>query len=405
MAQPDLTNLALNKKATQSSNFFPSAGLADKAVDGEVDGNWANGSVTHTTAETNPWWQVDLGGIFTVTKIQIWNRTDAGQERLDNLIIWVRRSTRDNWEAFSQGMHKFKQNETYPLTFENNKQVRYVKVQLLGNNAILHLAEVKVFEAPSEDDDWDAIKNSQRSEDFQSYLDKYPSGKFAGIARFNIKKFGGPTTPISTADPVEEQFWKLVKDSNNPSDFQAYLKEYPSGKYAVIARFKANPPPKPTPKPTPIATPTPNPTPTVILTPQPTPTPKPKVSAEDEIWNLIKDSKRAGDFDVYLKDYPSGKYSTMARLKKSRLTPKKEDPPPKKDDEDKDNLTACSVVTKGDNLNVRSYGGKIIGRLSNGSIVYINDVEGNRTNVSEKRRGKYVVLGWVSSNFLECDRF
>jgi hypothetical protein len=55
------TNLALNKPATQSSDPF--GGHAGKAVDGNTDGNWANGSVTATNSDAQAWWQVGLGQV------------------------------------------------------------------------------------------------------------------------------------------------------------------------------------------------------------------------------------------------------------------------------------------------------------------------------------------------------
>lgn len=48
------------------------------------------------------------------------------------------------------------------------------------------------------------------------------------------------SSPVSAQQTVEDQYWELVKDSNNPQDFESYLKEYPDGKYAAIARLKAN---------------------------------------------------------------------------------------------------------------------------------------------------------------------
>src|SRR3712207_7898437 len=53
------TNLALGQPATQSSTGWDSP--AGRAVDGNTDGNWFNGSVTHTEGDYQAWWQVDLG--------------------------------------------------------------------------------------------------------------------------------------------------------------------------------------------------------------------------------------------------------------------------------------------------------------------------------------------------------
>ena len=59
---PTPTNLAQGRTATQSSTLagYPTD-AASAAVDGNTDGNFFDGSVTHTNADTNAWWQVDLG--------------------------------------------------------------------------------------------------------------------------------------------------------------------------------------------------------------------------------------------------------------------------------------------------------------------------------------------------------
>ena len=70
--------VALGRSATQSSTLpgYATTGAAG-AVDGNTDGNFFDGSVTHTNLETNPWWQVDLGASTAVSSIVVWNRTDA----------------------------------------------------------------------------------------------------------------------------------------------------------------------------------------------------------------------------------------------------------------------------------------------------------------------------------------
>lgn len=43
--------------------------------------------MTHTKADSNAWWQVDLGEEFTVSKVDIYNRTDAEPQRLSNFDV------------------------------------------------------------------------------------------------------------------------------------------------------------------------------------------------------------------------------------------------------------------------------------------------------------------------------
>ena len=65
-----------------------------------------------------------------------------------------------------------------------------------------------------------------------------------------------PPPPGSSSEPgdatFELAFWNSIKDSRNPADYQAYLETYPKGKFAALARARAGttqqtalrPPPK-----------------------------------------------------------------------------------------------------------------------------------------------------------------
>lgn len=80
------TNLALNKVATQSSNYNL-GGVASKAVDGNTfaEYNYQDqdlNTVTHTESEFNPWWRVDLGSQSIVRQIKIYKRIDGYNGRL-----------------------------------------------------------------------------------------------------------------------------------------------------------------------------------------------------------------------------------------------------------------------------------------------------------------------------------
>ena len=69
-------NLALTGIATQSST--EGAGGAERAIDGNHDGDFASGTVTETRPQDGPWWEVDLGSEQSLEAILVWNRTDGG---------------------------------------------------------------------------------------------------------------------------------------------------------------------------------------------------------------------------------------------------------------------------------------------------------------------------------------
>lgn len=67
-------NIARRGTARQVSTGF--GGPAELAIDGNTDGEFTRKSTTHTASEQDPWWELDLGSVQPVDRIQIWNRTD-----------------------------------------------------------------------------------------------------------------------------------------------------------------------------------------------------------------------------------------------------------------------------------------------------------------------------------------
>jgi hypothetical protein len=86
-----LSGPACNPIAYQSSSLPPYDDGPEKAVDGNTDENFWDGSVTHTYNNPGEWWEVDLEDEHTITGVTIWNRFDCCSERLTNFDIehWV----------------------------------------------------------------------------------------------------------------------------------------------------------------------------------------------------------------------------------------------------------------------------------------------------------------------------
>ena len=151
---PSGDNLALNGIATQSSSNY--GGIASRAIDGNTDGTWSKGSVTHTNKNLgySQWWQVDLGKSFNLEKINIFNRKEA-PERLTNYYVFVSDkpfsssdiNTTINESSWNSGL--VSQTAGSPSIFKLNATGRYVRVQLKSQGEFLSLAEVEVFAGES----------------------------------------------------------------------------------------------------------------------------------------------------------------------------------------------------------------------------------------------------------------
>ncbi len=135
----DSSNLALNGVASQSSTIFE--GEASRAIDGNTNGAYSGGSVTHTNNDATPYWQVQLDSEYPIGDITIFGRTDACcLERLSNFTVMV----------YNEGTRTFlKTFQSYPdpsITVNAGGAVGNL-IRIRSNTSqALSLAEVQVFE-------------------------------------------------------------------------------------------------------------------------------------------------------------------------------------------------------------------------------------------------------------------
>ena len=131
------------------------------AIDGNTNGNFESGSVTHTAVglcndwfpgtagnggTMNPWWKVDLGFLATVKRVKIWNRTDcpscairltgAKIELLDNNMNIVEDAEITIGQTVNPASEEF--------DFGAVSGIRTVRVQIYGCG-ILSIAELQVY--------------------------------------------------------------------------------------------------------------------------------------------------------------------------------------------------------------------------------------------------------------------
>lgn len=89
---------------------------------------------------------------------------------------------------------------------------------------------------------WDAIKESQTTEELAAYLEQHPEGHFAALARARLSQPPDPSPEVTEApmppggDAIELAFWEGVRDSDQPHLLDAYIEKYPEGEFVVLAR-------------------------------------------------------------------------------------------------------------------------------------------------------------------------
>ena len=146
----DGADLALRKRASQNSTLGLT--MPGAAVDGNTNGRYDMGSVTHTLQSKNAWWEVDLGESSALNSVVLWNRTDCCSDRLKNYYIFVSdapfgptdtpgtlRDRAGTWSHYESAS---------PCPSRRIKvgdiRGRYVRIQLV-DEGFLSLAEVQVF--------------------------------------------------------------------------------------------------------------------------------------------------------------------------------------------------------------------------------------------------------------------
>jgi adenylate cyclase len=90
---------------------------------------------------------------------------------------------------------------------------------------------------------WDSVKDGSPAE-LESYLEQYPAGTFAPLAHTRLEAAALSPTPAPptaeevAADALDLAFWNSVKDSNRREELQAYLEQHPNGHFAGLARAR-----------------------------------------------------------------------------------------------------------------------------------------------------------------------
>jgi hypothetical protein len=110
---------------------------------------------------------------------------------------------------------------------------------------------------------------------------------------------------IQSEAEIEQELWNRIKGTIHPSVLTEYLKAYPKGRFIAQAKILI----------------------TQLMTP-PAPQPQVKsvpllaagqaVGAEDALWSEIQTSNSADEYEVYLSQFPDGKYVALAKLRVKR---------------------------------------------------------------------------------------
>src|SRR5690606_21323481 len=131
---------------------------AELAIDGNTDGTYSRGSVTHTNSVPGQqsWWQIDLTDIVDIRSINIFNRADCCFARLEKFHVFVSEApftgnTVAEIQSQAGVIDIFHADTAGRLTnIPVSSSGRYVRIQLEETDTPLSLAEVQIFGEPEE---------------------------------------------------------------------------------------------------------------------------------------------------------------------------------------------------------------------------------------------------------------
>jgi hypothetical protein len=122
-------------------------------VDGNPDGDWASGSVTHTDIDVRPEWHIYTGRDL-YKSVRIYNRTDCCGERLGGASVWVRhwdtKSETYKWRRVATiGKKGKKPGREIRISFWGKLPNHYANALAImlpeGSKVLLSLAEVELW--------------------------------------------------------------------------------------------------------------------------------------------------------------------------------------------------------------------------------------------------------------------
>lgn len=207
---------------------------------------------------------------------------------------------------------------------------------------------VNIQQAPTdpETETWAAAENEKTLDGYQSYLDAYPQGRYATAARIKLKGMMKPVTQAiakptptptlvaasSTPDDPEASIWNEVKASGAREYLDAYLKQYPKGKYLALAKVelrklddkdKAERVKEATEK------------------QQAAERERQKAQQDEQkAWEQAKAASTATAYGDYLASYPKGRYAALAQAAQQKAQRETQETATRRQEEERQKLAA-----------------------------------------------------------------
>ncbi len=159
---------------------------------------------------------------------------------------------------------------------------------------------------------WNSIKDSESVREFELFLERYPEGPLADLAKARLEAIGRAEATLRPQEArredkvlaVELAYWEAAKDSNSATELRAYLERYPSGEFTALAQARLD-----------------------ALEDSAGAEPvdeSESVAVELSFWETVKDSRNPEMLKAYAEKYPDGPFIELAKIILAELQHAKE---------------------------------------------------------------------------------
>ncbi len=153
--------------------------------------------------------------------------------------------------------------------------------------------EARQREIKAEDDYWQAVEKKRTRDAYNEYMKKYPSGRYFQEANDNLGEIKKRESEEARQREIkaEDDYWQAVEKKRTRDAYNEYMKKYPSGRYFQEANDNLG----------------------EIKKRESDEARQREIKAEDDFWQAAKKSETKEAYEEYIKKYPHGRYTQLAK--------------------------------------------------------------------------------------------
>lgn len=175
--------------------------FAEKALDGDTNGNYHSGSVTHTAGYGNDaWWSLTYPYPVYIEELQIFGRTDCCADRIDGASVTI-----DGKEVAI-----LNHNDGRPMVVPVNKAGKVIMIRNKEGGSQLSLAEVLVMGAGTRGDPCRFGCDNIASQGLATQIDTDHNGQASRAIDGNTSNQWGSNSITHTKTGGPDAWWRLT---------------------------------------------------------------------------------------------------------------------------------------------------------------------------------------------------